>query len=100
VDENTQFFRFREGHLEPVTEAQENEVQLEVADSWLVEDGAPVALMLTLKDFQTGFRKSAQSAQSHYQLSLKRLEKSFRTPVATFRASSFTVKSTSRITFS
>jgi branched-subunit amino acid aminotransferase/4-amino-4-deoxychorismate lyase len=39
VDENTQFFRFREGHLEPVTEAQENEVQLEVADSWLVEDG-------------------------------------------------------------
>lgn len=39
MDENTQFYCFRNGHLELVTTAQENEVQLEVADSWLVEDG-------------------------------------------------------------
>lgn len=39
MTEEVQFFRFREGSLELVTEAQQNEVQLEVADSWLVEDG-------------------------------------------------------------
>lgn len=39
MDETTQFFCFRNGNLELVTSAQENEVQLEVADSWLVEDG-------------------------------------------------------------
>ena len=39
MDESTRFYCFRNGDLELVTEAQENDVQLEVADSWLVEDG-------------------------------------------------------------
>ncbi len=39
MDENTQFYRFRDGGFELITEAQQNDVQLEVADSWLVEDG-------------------------------------------------------------
>jgi branched-subunit amino acid aminotransferase/4-amino-4-deoxychorismate lyase len=39
MPDEVQFFRFRDGSLELVTEAQQNEVQLEVADSWLVEDG-------------------------------------------------------------
>lgn len=39
MDENTQFFCFREGRLDLITEAQSGEVQLQVADSWLVEDG-------------------------------------------------------------
>ena len=34
-----QFFCFRNGHLEPVVGSAETEVQLAVADSWLVEDG-------------------------------------------------------------
>jgi branched-subunit amino acid aminotransferase/4-amino-4-deoxychorismate lyase len=39
MDENSQFYCFRNGSLELVTEAQQNEVQLAVADSWLVENG-------------------------------------------------------------
>ena len=39
MDESTRFFCFRNGQLELITEAQENDVQLQVADSWLVEDG-------------------------------------------------------------
>jgi branched-subunit amino acid aminotransferase/4-amino-4-deoxychorismate lyase len=39
MDENTQFYCFRDDRLELVTEAQQNEVQLAVADSWLVENG-------------------------------------------------------------
>jgi hypothetical protein len=39
MDENAQFYCFRNGSLELVTEAQQNEVQLAVADSWLVENG-------------------------------------------------------------
>ena len=39
MDENTQFFCFRDGRLELITEAQSGDVQLQVADSWLVEDG-------------------------------------------------------------
>jgi branched-subunit amino acid aminotransferase/4-amino-4-deoxychorismate lyase len=39
MDENTQFFCLRDGRLELITEAQTGEVQLQVADSWLVEDG-------------------------------------------------------------
>lgn len=34
-----QFFRFHDGDLVPVTEPSANEVQLAVADSWLVEGG-------------------------------------------------------------
>lgn len=39
MDENAQFYCFRNNSLELVTEAQPNEVQLAVADSWLVENG-------------------------------------------------------------
>ena len=39
MDENAQFFCFRNGRFELVTEAQQHEVQLAVADSWLVENG-------------------------------------------------------------
>jgi hypothetical protein len=39
MDENAQFYCFRNNSLELVTEAQQNEVQLAVADSWLVENG-------------------------------------------------------------
>jgi branched-subunit amino acid aminotransferase/4-amino-4-deoxychorismate lyase len=39
MNETTQFFRFRDDRFELITEAQQGEVQLEVADSWLVEDG-------------------------------------------------------------
>lgn len=34
-----QFFCFRDNHLELVTSAPESEVELQVADSWLVDDG-------------------------------------------------------------
>jgi branched-subunit amino acid aminotransferase/4-amino-4-deoxychorismate lyase len=39
MTDEVQFFCFRDGSLVLVTEAQQTEVQLEVADSWLVEDG-------------------------------------------------------------
>ena len=39
MPEEVQFFCFRDNSLTPVTEGQQSEVQLEVADSWLVEDG-------------------------------------------------------------
>ena len=39
MTDEVQFFRFRDDSLVLVTEAQQTEVQLEVADSWLVEDG-------------------------------------------------------------
>ena len=39
MDNDAQFYRFRNNRFELVTEAHQNEVQLEVADSWLVEDG-------------------------------------------------------------
>lgn len=39
MPEEVQFFCFRDNSLTPITEGQQSEVQLEVADSWLVEDG-------------------------------------------------------------
>lgn len=39
MTEEVQFFCFRDNNLALVTESQQAEVQLEVADSWLVEDG-------------------------------------------------------------
>jgi branched-subunit amino acid aminotransferase/4-amino-4-deoxychorismate lyase len=39
MTEDVQFFCFRDSALELVTQGQQTEVQLEVADSWLVEDG-------------------------------------------------------------
>jgi len=39
MTEDFQFFRFLNGVLELVTEGQTSDVRLEVADSWLVEDG-------------------------------------------------------------
>jgi hypothetical protein len=39
MTDTSQFFQFRAGVLTPIHEASALEVQLEVADSWLVEDG-------------------------------------------------------------
>ena len=39
MNESIQFFQFRSDRLVLVTEASDQDVQLEVADSWLVEDG-------------------------------------------------------------
>jgi branched-subunit amino acid aminotransferase/4-amino-4-deoxychorismate lyase len=39
MTDTSQFFQFRDSVLVPVLEASAQEVQLEVADSWLVEDG-------------------------------------------------------------
>ena len=39
MTDEVQFFCFRDNSLVLITEGQQTEVQLEVADSWLVEDG-------------------------------------------------------------
>jgi branched-subunit amino acid aminotransferase/4-amino-4-deoxychorismate lyase len=53
MDENTQFFRFHDGRLELVTEGQLNEVQLKVADSWLVENGRARSIDSHFRRFET-----------------------------------------------
>lgn len=51
MTEDFQFFRFLNGALELVTEGQVADVRLEVADSWLVEDGRARGLDSHLERF-------------------------------------------------
>lgn len=51
MTETSQFFQFRAGLLELVTDASAAEVRLEVADSWLVEDGKVRGLQAHLDRF-------------------------------------------------
>jgi branched-subunit amino acid aminotransferase/4-amino-4-deoxychorismate lyase len=51
MNDTSQFFQFRSDRLVPILEASLNDVQLEVADSWLVEDGKARSLNMHLSRF-------------------------------------------------
>jgi branched-subunit amino acid aminotransferase/4-amino-4-deoxychorismate lyase len=53
MTDTSQFFQFRAGVLTPIHEASALEVQLEVADSWLVEDGKCRSLRAHLDRFSS-----------------------------------------------
>jgi branched-subunit amino acid aminotransferase/4-amino-4-deoxychorismate lyase len=64
MTDTSQFFQFRDGVLVPIREASAQDVQLEVADSWLVEDGKSRSLQAHLERFAAWVSEISPSCEA------------------------------------